>query len=292
MDTIELVQCGGLDGICLVASDSDYTPLVIRLRAAGLFVLGIGDSRSPDALVQACTVYRWLQQPGTPELPGADEPWALPKTHHGDQPTRTPASTANGTRPPTQARTDEPSALPSTPHGGEQARTPASTANGTRPQTHAVDNDPGPRLLKTWQAIAKEKGVVTLSLFVVRLQQEYPDFKPTSYGHKRLAALIRARTDLFSCTQGKQPNDINVERVPGQAPQNIRDLLVTAWQCAQKQDGWLYIATLGSQLRQIDPVFDVQQHGHKKLSELVHAHKNVFEIREGSKGQYYIRLRN
>lgn len=38
----------------LVSSDSDFTPLAIRLRESGMYVIGIGEEKTPKAFVQAC----------------------------------------------------------------------------------------------------------------------------------------------------------------------------------------------------------------------------------------------
>jgi hypothetical protein len=43
-----------LDGFALVSSDSDFTPLVQRLREAGMHVVGFGERKSLMPLVKAC----------------------------------------------------------------------------------------------------------------------------------------------------------------------------------------------------------------------------------------------
>jgi uncharacterized protein (TIGR00288 family) len=269
IDAIDLVQRGELDGICLVASDSDYTPLIMRLRAAGLFVLVIGDNRTPPALIQACTVYRSLERPGNPQLPSADQPSTL--------------STQSTRSTPQQA--EQPGKKTTSDNGSEKPEQPLESV--------PMGNNLSFKLLKTWQAIFEEKGVVTLSMFVVKLQEHAPDLQPADYGYKRLADLIRGRTDLFTCISGQKPSEVIVEPVKKQDVRpNIHNLLVTAWKQSKKQDGWLDVATLGSSLRQIDPAFSIQQYGHTKLSELVQTCTDTFEIQKSPRGQYQIRLRN
>jgi hypothetical protein len=266
IDAIDLVQRGELDGICLVASDSDYTPLIMRLRAAGLFVLGIGDNRTPPALIQACSVYRSLERPGNPQLPGAGQP-------------STPSTS------PTHQQTEQPGKKSTPDNGSEKPEQPRESV--------PMGNKPSHQLLKTWQAIFEEKGFVTLSMFVVKLKENAPDLQPTDYGYKKLGDLIRGRTDLFTCISDQKPSEVIVKSVKKQdVPPDIRNLLVTAWKQSKKQDGWLDTATLGSSLRQIDPTFNIQQYGHKKLSELVQACSDTFEIQKSPRGQYQIRLRN
>src|SRR5205823_7640239 len=47
---------------CLLTSDSDYTPLVLWLRRAGCLVIGIGEAKTPPALMKACTVFISTEQ--------------------------------------------------------------------------------------------------------------------------------------------------------------------------------------------------------------------------------------
>jgi uncharacterized protein (TIGR00288 family) len=42
IDAMDLLYNGGIDGFCLVSSDSDYTRLATRIREKGFFVMGIG----------------------------------------------------------------------------------------------------------------------------------------------------------------------------------------------------------------------------------------------------------
>jgi hypothetical protein len=46
-----------VDGFCIVSSDSDFTPLVIRIRETSRFAMGIGRSTTPSAFVEACDVF-------------------------------------------------------------------------------------------------------------------------------------------------------------------------------------------------------------------------------------------
>src|SRR5579859_1131348 len=57
VDAMDILYSGTIDHFCLVTSDSDYTPLVLRLRSAGCEVLGIGKPTTPLALKTSCTVF-------------------------------------------------------------------------------------------------------------------------------------------------------------------------------------------------------------------------------------------
>lgn len=57
IDAMDFINSAGVDGICIVSSDSDYTPLATRIREKNLFVMGIGRKQTPRAFVNACDVF-------------------------------------------------------------------------------------------------------------------------------------------------------------------------------------------------------------------------------------------
>lgn len=61
IDAMDFINTGGIDGICIVSSDSDYTPLATRIREKNLFVMGIGRKRTARAFVNACDVFVYTE---------------------------------------------------------------------------------------------------------------------------------------------------------------------------------------------------------------------------------------
>lgn len=57
IDAMDTLYEGGVDGFCLVSSDSDYTRLATRIREKGFFVMGIGKKNTPRAFVNACDIF-------------------------------------------------------------------------------------------------------------------------------------------------------------------------------------------------------------------------------------------
>ena len=57
IDAMDLLYAGKVDGFGIMSSDSDFTPLVTRLRQDGLIVYGFGSSKAPEAFKTACTRY-------------------------------------------------------------------------------------------------------------------------------------------------------------------------------------------------------------------------------------------
>lgn len=64
IDAMDLLYTKQLDGFCIVSSDSDFTPLVMRIRANGLKVFGFGEKKTPDPFVNACSKFLYLESLG------------------------------------------------------------------------------------------------------------------------------------------------------------------------------------------------------------------------------------
>lgn len=61
IDAMDILYSGNVDGFCLVSSDSDFTKLAQRLREAGMFVMGIGEQKTPKPFRSACDTFKLLE---------------------------------------------------------------------------------------------------------------------------------------------------------------------------------------------------------------------------------------
>lgn len=61
IDAMDILYSGHVDGFCLVSSDSDFTKLAQRLREAGMFVMGIGEQKTPKPFRAACDTFKLLE---------------------------------------------------------------------------------------------------------------------------------------------------------------------------------------------------------------------------------------
>lgn len=66
IDAMDLLYTKQLDGFGIVSSDSDFTPLVMRIRANGLKVFGFGEKKTPPPFVSACSKFLYLETLGAP----------------------------------------------------------------------------------------------------------------------------------------------------------------------------------------------------------------------------------
>lgn len=67
IDAMDILYTGNVDGFVLVTSDSDFTRLAIRLREAGMLVVGIGELKTPRAFTVSCHHFCYLNQIGEQE---------------------------------------------------------------------------------------------------------------------------------------------------------------------------------------------------------------------------------
>lgn len=70
IDAMDLLYTKNLHTFCLVSSDSDFTPLIQRLRADGKEVFGFGEQKTPTPFINACTRFIYLEEP-KPAKPAA-----------------------------------------------------------------------------------------------------------------------------------------------------------------------------------------------------------------------------
>ncbi|MEG0167030.1 MAG: NYN domain-containing protein [Ruthenibacterium sp.] len=60
IDAMDILYAKNVDGFCLVSSDSDFTRLASRLRESRMFVIGMGESKTPAAFKSACDTFKYL----------------------------------------------------------------------------------------------------------------------------------------------------------------------------------------------------------------------------------------
>lgn len=64
IDAMDLLHGQKLTAFGIASSDSDFTPLAMRLRAAGHKVFGFGERKTPSPFVNACTKFVFLESLG------------------------------------------------------------------------------------------------------------------------------------------------------------------------------------------------------------------------------------
>jgi uncharacterized protein (TIGR00288 family) len=61
IDAMDLLYSGSVDAFALMTSDSDFTPLVLRILESGLPVYGFGEKKTPKPFVDACSPFIYTE---------------------------------------------------------------------------------------------------------------------------------------------------------------------------------------------------------------------------------------
>lgn len=61
IDAMDILYSKTVDGFCIVSSDSDFTRLAMRLREAGMLVIGIGERKTPNPFIVACNKFIYIE---------------------------------------------------------------------------------------------------------------------------------------------------------------------------------------------------------------------------------------
>jgi hypothetical protein len=176
IDAMDLLHSDVVDGFCLVSSDSDYTRLATRIRESGVFVMGIGEKKTPKPFVNACDVFVYTSNLVAEHKPVRPIVQKQTQTRRGRKPVSTPTTPVV---PTPVAATVVAAAVP----------TPVPEAEN--------ENDPMPLIRQAYEIAQQEDGWARLDHMGNALYQLDPGFDPRTYGHRQLSRLIASYKDLF-----------------------------------------------------------------------------------------------
>ncbi len=173
VDAMDMFYRDHIDHFCIVTSDSDYTPLVQRLRSAGCIVLGIGRLGTSPALTKACTVFLTTEQ----IMPPNHQPKVIHSPLHIDSPTHlSPVTTALYNVPPSVVLA------------------PVASPVMTKPSPELLT-----LLIRAYKRASegKESEWVLISRLGLILRQLEPNFDANDYGQRDLSSLVRMCEGVF-----------------------------------------------------------------------------------------------
>ena len=186
IDALDLLYTDRPEAFGIVSSDSDFTPLVMHLKAKGAQVFGFGAKKTPMPFVNACSRFLYLENLGQTAMPEADGPVAE-KTTKSRRPATRRTRGATATEP-ARVVADEPASV-----ADAAAETPAPI----RLDSHALRRDA--RLVSLLRnAVESATGEDGWSMLGAVGQQigNQASFDPRNYGYRKLIDLIEA-TQLF-----------------------------------------------------------------------------------------------
>ena len=194
IDAMDILYTRNVDGFCLVSSDSDFTRLAARLRESRMFVIGMGESKTPTAFKSACDTFKYLDVlMGLRDTDSQKKEKAKPKK----QASKAPAA---------KKKASKKAESPAEPHYDLEL---AALADGVLDDEDEGGIVPLDTIVDKIQEIidydADEDGWLSLSQIALMLSRIYADFDARNYGYSRFHKLIEA-TGLFETKYNTLPN--------------------------------------------------------------------------------------
>ncbi|GHV09359.1 hypothetical protein FACS1894217_13470 [Clostridia bacterium] len=159
IDAMDILYSEKVDGFCIVSSDSDFTRLAIRLREAGMKVIGIGERKTPKPFIVSCDKFIYIEvlskaaeKADAPDPPAPKKP---KKTEH--------------------AAAAEPATVAENPNKKQEITQDVISLIAT-----SVDD------------VADDDGWAYLGEVGTLLIKKMPDFDSRNYGYKKLSALVQS----------------------------------------------------------------------------------------------------
>jgi uncharacterized LabA/DUF88 family protein len=173
IDAMDILYTGGVEGFCIVSSDSDFTRLATRLREAGMKVFGIGEKKTPSPFIASCNKFIYIE--------------ILKKEIREPIPVK-----ANQKK--TAKKSKKPTAII------EKIVTQPVVEIIPEPEQIAtvatIDKDLIKLILDSINDIAEEDGWVFLGVLGNLIPKKQPDFDARNYGYKKLLDLIKAIPEI------------------------------------------------------------------------------------------------
>lgn len=225
IDTIELLYTNLYDAFVIVSSDSDYTPLAIKLREAGVYVMGVGEQKTPVAFRNACDEFLFLENCSS-SVEGNDAHDVVSSFQSDAQDAASSSqSDAQDTVSSSQKEKAEVSISPnnekeeSTKQLKEDVQktdsTPiASSAPAEENSEKKNDlNEIHALLEKAYDTFQDEDGWVNVAKVGLFLRRAKPDFDSRTYGFQKLSLFLKNFPEKYDVKiVGEKPNIIAVYR--------------------------------------------------------------------------------
>lgn len=178
IDAMDLLHSDMYDAFALVSSDSDFTPLAIRLRESGAYVIGVGESKTPEAFKNACDDFILLEYISTSGVVPAPVQVAAPP----------PEAPAEPSAPPAAA----PAAAPAAEEGAADL---AEIHNLLKIASNKYQDPDG------------YTNVASAGQYIKRAK---PDFTPLTYGYPKLPDLLAAFPKKYEMRRHKGKGTVKI----------------------------------------------------------------------------------
>ena len=203
IDTIELLYTNLYDAFVIVSSDSDYTPLAIKLREAGVYVMGVGEKKTPVAFRNACDEFLFLENcSSSVEGNDAQDAVSSPQKEKAE----VSISPNNEKEESTKQLKEDVQKTDSTPIASSAPAEENSEKKNDLNEIHAL-------LEKAYDTFQDEDGWVNVAKVGLFLRRAKPDFDSRTYGFQKLSLFLKNFPEKYDVKiVGEKPNIIAVYR--------------------------------------------------------------------------------
>ena len=175
IDAMDLLYQGRVNAFCIVSSDSDFTRLAARLRESEMYVLGMGEQKTPQSFISACSKFSYIDLLYNASLPETQEKKPAKEDSKSGQSARGGKKTAK------KGDADQPKET------AQPKEEPAARENsGVRLKV----------IRKSLISIAEENsdddGWISSSLLGNLLGRQYPDFDVRNFRFKKFVPFIES----------------------------------------------------------------------------------------------------
>ena len=226
IDAMDLLYQKHLDAFCIVSSDSDFTRLASRLRESEMFVLGMGEQKTPRAFISACNKFVYLDLLHKANADAANGKKAKSrKKKPSDQPSgaKAPSSvetafTKSGTKHAASAHANDEKAHQRPAH--TEQKHVAKQDHDTHSEPEAADDDFNGLDIITVETALREiaeefsgdDGWMLSSSLGARLARRLPDFDTRNFGFKKFVPFIES-LGFFESKSVKESENSGVKTI-------------------------------------------------------------------------------
>lgn len=203
IDAMDILYSGHVDGFCLVSSDSDFTRLASRLRESAKNVIGMGESKTPSAFINACNQFKYMDilYNKQKEEALANQPEKEPDKDH-----ETPPSSA---KPMVNRRSRSSKGKT---NGTESAKPAPAKPIPAAAETIKAKPQPQTKLATIRKALrsiieenSDEDGWIASSKLGNLIAKRFPDFDVRNYGYSKLNLFIDSLSEFEMDRQPSKP---------------------------------------------------------------------------------------
>ena len=175
IDAMDLLYQGRVNAFCIVSSDSDFTRLAARLRESEMYVLGMGEQKTPQSFISACSKFSYIDLLYNASLPETQEKKPAKEDAKSGQTAKNGKKTAKKSDAEQQKESAQPKEEPA-----------ARENSGVRLKV----------IRKSLISIAEENsdddGWISSSLLGNLLGRQYPDFDVRNFRFKKFVPFIES----------------------------------------------------------------------------------------------------